>query len=72
MSTQDATLPAGGKSTIFLTTAMLLAPAIGTGIALQHKDWPLWVFQLMALWSGVGGGNFASSMSNSCSERCST
>ncbi|MDR6427449.1 NNP family nitrate/nitrite transporter-like MFS transporter [Variovorax beijingensis] len=55
---------AGGRNTIFLTTAMLLAPAIGTGIALQHKEWPLWVFQLMALWSGVGGGNFASSMSN--------
>ena len=55
---------AGGRNTIFLTTAMLLAPAIGTGVALQHKDWPLWAFQLMALWSGVGGGNFASSMSN--------
>jgi NNP family nitrate/nitrite transporter-like MFS transporter len=55
---------AGGRNTIFLTTAMLLAPAFGTGIALQHKDWPLWAFQLMALWSGVGGGNFASSMSN--------
>jgi NNP family nitrate/nitrite transporter-like MFS transporter len=55
---------AGGRNTIFLTTAMLLAPAIGTGIVLQHKDWPLWIFQLMALWCGVGGGNFASSMSN--------
>jgi NNP family nitrate/nitrite transporter-like MFS transporter len=55
---------AGGRNTIFLTTAMLLAPAMGTGIALQHPEWPLWVFQLMALWSGVGGGNFASSMSN--------
>ena len=55
---------AGGRNTIFLTTAMLLAPAIGTGIALQHPEWPLWEFQLMALWSGVGGGNFASSMSN--------
>ena len=55
---------AGGRNTIFLTTAMLLAPALGTGIALQHKEWPLWAFQLMALWSGVGGGNFASSMSN--------
>jgi NNP family nitrate/nitrite transporter-like MFS transporter len=55
---------AGGRNTIFLTTAMLLAPAIGTGMALQHQDWPLWAFQLMALWSGVGGGNFASSMSN--------
>ncbi|HEX7971379.1 MAG TPA: antiporter [Thiobacillus sp.] len=55
---------AGGRNVIFLTTAMLLAPALGTGIALQHPGWPLWVFQLMALWSGVGGGNFASSMSN--------
>ena len=55
---------AGGRNTIFLTTAMLLSPAIGTGIVLQHPEWPLWVFQLMALWSGVGGGNFASSMSN--------
>jgi NNP family nitrate/nitrite transporter-like MFS transporter len=55
---------AGGRNTIFLTTAMLLAPAIGTGIVLQHPEWPLWTFQLMALWCGVGGGNFASSMSN--------
>ena len=55
---------AGGRNTIFLTTAMLLAPALGTGMALQHPDWPLWAFQLLALWSGVGGGNFASSMSN--------
>ena len=55
---------AGGRNTIFLTTAMLLAPAIGTGIVLQHPEWPLWAFQLMALWWGVGGGNFASSMSN--------
>ncbi len=54
----------GGRNTIFLTTAMLLAPAIGTGVVLQHPEWPLWSFQLMALWSGVGGGNFASSMSN--------
>jgi NNP family nitrate/nitrite transporter-like MFS transporter len=55
---------AGGRNTIFLTTAMLLAPAVGTGIVLQHPEWPLWAFQLMALWCGVGGGNFASSMSN--------
>jgi len=55
---------AGGRNTIFLTTSMLLAPALGTGIALRHPEWPLWVFQVMALWSGVGGGNFASSMSN--------
>lgn len=55
---------AGGRNTIFLTTALLMIPAIGTGLALQDKDTPLWVFQLMALLSGIGGGNFACSMSN--------
>jgi MFS transporter, NNP family, nitrate/nitrite transporter len=55
---------AGGRNTIFLTTTMLITPVVGTGWALQHPDLPLWVFQLLALWSGVGGGNFASSMSN--------
>jgi NNP family nitrate/nitrite transporter-like MFS transporter len=55
---------AGGRNTIFLTTASLMVPAVGTGIALLSKDTPLWVFQLLAFLSGLGGGNFASSMSN--------
>lgn len=55
---------AGGRNTIFLTTALLIIPAAGTGVALQSQDTPLWVFQLLALLSGFGGGNFASSMSN--------
>jgi len=55
---------AGGRNTIFLTTAMLLIPAVGAGMALQSQDTPLWVFQLLAFLSGVGGGNFACSMSN--------
>ncbi len=55
---------AGGRNTIFLTTALLMIPAIGTGLALQDKSTPLWIFQLMALLSGIGGGNFACSMSN--------
>ncbi|MAD74674.1 MAG: antiporter [Rheinheimera sp.] len=54
----------GGRYTLFLTTSLLLLPAVGTGLALQSIDTPLWVFQLMALLSGIGGGNFASSMSN--------
>ena len=54
----------GGRNTIFFTTALLMIPAIGTGIALQNPDTPLWQFQLLALLSGFGGGNFASSMSN--------
>lgn len=55
---------AGGRNTIFFTTALLMIPAIGTGFALQNIDTPLWVFQLLAFLSGIGGGNFASSMSN--------
>lgn len=55
---------AGGRNTIFFTTALLMIPAIGAGIFLQNKNTPLWVFQLLALLSGFGGGNFASSMSN--------
>ena len=55
---------AGGRNTIFFTTALLIIPAIGAGIALQDKHTPLWVFQILALLSGIGGGNFASSMSN--------
>lgn len=55
---------AGGRNTIFLTTSLLIIPAVGTGFALQSITTPLWVFQLLALLSGFGGGNFASSMSN--------
>lgn len=55
---------AGGRNTIFLTTALLIIPALGVGFALQSPDTPMWQFQLWALLSGFGGGNFASSMSN--------
>lgn len=55
---------AGGRNTIFFTTALLLIPSILTGIALTSLSTPLWVFQLCAFLSGIGGANFASSMSN--------
>jgi len=54
----------GGRNTIVFTTALLMIPAVGAGIALQDINTPLWVFQVLALLSGFGGGNFASSMSN--------
>ncbi|MDH5396784.1 MAG: MFS transporter [Cyclobacteriaceae bacterium] len=54
----------GGRNTIFLTTALLLVPAIGAGIALQDPKTPFFVFAILAATSGFGGGNFASSMSN--------
>jgi len=55
---------AGGRNTIFFTTALLMIPAIGTGFALQNKATPIEVYYFLALFSGIGGGNFASSMSN--------
>ena len=55
---------AGGRNTIFFTTALLMIPSLGAAIALADPGTPLWVFQLLALFSGFGGGNFASSMSN--------
>lgn len=54
----------GGRNVIFTTTALLLIPAIGTGIALSDINTPYMFFAVMALLSGFGGGNFASSMSN--------
>ena len=54
----------GGRNTIFLTTALLLIPAFGAGLALQSQDTPFWVFVMLAFLSGIGGGNFACSMSN--------
>src|SRR5690554_215005 len=55
---------AGGRNTVFFTTALLMFPALGTGLALMNPETPLWVFQALALLSGIGGGNFACSMSN--------
>ncbi len=55
---------AGGRNTIVFTTALLMIPAAGAGMALQDPDTPLWYFQMLAFLSGIGGGNFSSSMSN--------
>lgn len=56
--------PCGGRNVIFFTSALLILPALGVGLALQNPETPLWQFQLLALLSGFGGGNFSSSMSN--------
>ncbi len=55
---------AGGRNTIFFTTALLMIPALGAAHFLKDPETPLWVFQILAFLSGIGGGNFASSMSN--------
>jgi len=54
----------GGRNVIFITTLLLLIPAIGVGLALQDVNTPYMTFAIFAALSGFGGGNFASSMSN--------
>ena len=54
----------GGRLWTTMTTASLLAPAFGIGYAVQNPDTPYLIFLVLALLSGLGGGNFASSMAN--------
>jgi NNP family nitrate/nitrite transporter-like MFS transporter len=54
----------GGRLWTTLATWSLLLPALGIGWAVQNPATPYWLFLLLALLCGFGGGNFASSMAN--------
>ena len=54
----------GGRLWTTISTASLLIPAVGIGMAIQNPETPYLVFMLLALACGFGGGNFASSMAN--------
>lgn len=54
----------GGRLWTTLTTASLLVPAFGIGYAVQNPETPYFLFLVLALLCGFGGGNFASSMAN--------
>ena len=54
----------GGRRWTALSTASLLLPALGIGLAVQNPDTPYGMFLLLALLCGLGGGNFASSMAH--------
>ena len=54
----------GGRNVIFVTTGLLLIPAIVVGFALQDINTSYITFAIFAVLSGFGVGNFASSMSN--------
>ena len=54
----------GGRLWTTLTTASLLIPALGIGYAVQDPTTPYFIFLVLALLCGLGGGNFASSMAN--------
>lgn len=55
----------GGHNVVFSTSILLCIPMIMAGIALQDPNCPFNLLIAAALLSGVGGGAFASSMSNS-------
>ena len=54
----------GGRLWTTLTTASLLVPAIGLGMAVQDPQTSYASMMLLALLCGFGGGNFSSSMAN--------
>ena len=54
----------GGRRWTAISTASLLIPAIGIGIAVQDPATSYTTMLILALLSGFGGGNFSSSMAN--------
>ena len=54
----------GGRRWTAISTASLLVPALGIGFAVQNPATPYELMVVLALLCGLGGGNFASSMSN--------
>ena len=54
----------GGRRWTAISTALLLLPTIGIGVAVQDPATSYPTFMALALLCGFGGGNFASSMAN--------
>jgi len=54
----------GGRNWTVISTASLLIPALGIGLAVQNPDTSYTTMAILAALCGLGGGNFASSMAN--------
>ncbi|MHC4841429.1 MAG: MFS transporter [Planctomycetota bacterium] len=54
----------GGRNVKFMTTVLLIIPAVAAGFALQDPNVSFITLVILAAMSGVGGGAFSSSMSN--------
>ena len=52
----------GTRHVITITTFLKLIPCIGIGLAVMDPNTPFWVFVLLALSAGFGGGDFSSYM----------
>lgn len=52
----------GTRNVVALATLSLVVPLVGWAIAVQDLTTPYWVFLVLALLAGLGGGNFSSFM----------
>jgi NNP family nitrate/nitrite transporter-like MFS transporter len=59
-----ATARFGGRNWTIFSALVLLIPTVGTVVLLAHPGLPLWPYVVCAALAGLGGGNFASSMTN--------
>jgi MFS transporter, NNP family, nitrate/nitrite transporter len=59
-----ATARFGGRNWTVFSAVVLLIPTVGTMVLLAHPGLPLWPYLVCAALAGLGGGNFASSMTN--------
>ncbi|WXB13578.1 MFS transporter [Pendulispora albinea] len=54
----------GGRNWTVVSAALLLIPTASLALLVTRPDTPFWLMALAAATSGLGGGNFASSMAN--------
>jgi NNP family nitrate/nitrite transporter-like MFS transporter len=54
----------GGRNWTLISVVLLLVPTIALAVLVSRPDTPYWLMALGAATAGLGGGNFASSMSN--------
>ncbi|GAA2372411.1 nitrate/nitrite transporter [Gordonia cholesterolivorans] len=59
-----ATSRFGGRNWTVFSAVVLTVPVMATIVLLANPGQPLWVYLLCAALAGLGGGNFASSMTN--------
>src|ERR1700742_241104 len=54
----------GGRNWTIFSASVLFIPTFGLAYFVSHPDTPFWLMLLVASTAGLGGGNFASSMTN--------
>jgi hypothetical protein len=59
-----ATARFGGRNWTVFSACVLVLPVVATIVVLAEPGQPLWVYLVCAALCGLGGGNFASSMTN--------